>query len=855
MPKLLALLPGALSCDRVALTSCSQRKTMGLSMNWSCLGARPYRHAEERLGEGHIMASALDGMTILDLTEGPAGALATMLLCDHGARVIRVVDMHASALRRGGYLVWDRGKECVRLDLSHIEAIRLGSRSPAAAGQATSEDPADVFARLIGSADVLVEDFSPASGRQNLAQDGWLFTLNPRLIHCSITAYGKHGPLKDEPPIDDLVMARAGILSSQPGFRPGPVHVVHPLPSVGAALLAAQGIAAALLAREQTGLGRTVATSLLAGALLYHPKVSGEKLAPHVFQSNPAGSAPFYSLYECADGEWVQLGCVHEGFIQTAADIMGIQEVLDAPQYGRGRLPKTPEADRELRTIIAHAIRTKPYEVWAQIFEEADVPYARVRTTEESLDDPQVRVNAMLVELQDPEVGRTAQMGVPVQLSATPGEVKGPRLPPSDQPAHRPAEGPDVQSPSASQPSQSVPFEPPLKGIRVLEITNLIAGPTAGRLLADLGADVIKMEPLEGDISRPIGRTYFFNLNANKRSLSVNTRTSEGKEVAQRVAATADVLLANLRPHATERMGIGPDTLQQLNPRLIETHVTGFGWDGPYALRPGIDPLAQALMGLSHAQGAPGNPPVFYSQLAPTDFTAGAMGALGTILALFVRKRTGIVQRVDTNLLNGGILLSSEWFTRYQGRPTRSLADMGQYGLNAFHRLYEARDGWLYVVADTLAQRRALCQALDCEDLLREHATAPAGYHAADTPLAHALAKRFAVLPLDDSLTRLQAVGVPCAPVVSGHSELFLDDPHAAANDMVVTYQHPLLGQKRVARHYIRFGHTEVLEGRPTPLLGEHTREVLQEVGFSENAVVELHARGVVKTEEQATGR
>jgi crotonobetainyl-CoA:carnitine CoA-transferase CaiB-like acyl-CoA transferase len=795
------------------------------------------------------MASALDGMTILDLTEGAAGALATMLLCDHGARVIRVVDMQASALRRGGYRVWDRGKECIRLDLSQIERIQLDRRTPTATGQAMSEDPSYVWARLICSVDVLVEDFSPASSRQNLVHADWLSALNPRLVHCSITAYSKHGPLNDEPPIDDLVMARAGILTTQPGFRSGPVHVVHPLPSVGAALLAAQGIAAALLAREKTGLGRTVETSLLAGALLYHPKVAGEKLAPHVFQSNPAGSAPFYSLYECADGEWVQLGCVHEGFIQIAADIIGIKAVLDDPKYGRGRLPRTPEADQELRLVIAQTLRTMPSDTWARIFEEADVPYARVRTTEESMDDPQVQVNAMLVELQDPEVGRIAQMGIPIQLSATPGEIKGPRILPHDHPADIPATGANVQSTSEGQARHVAPFDLPLKGIRVLEITNLIAGPTAGRLLADLGADVIKMEPLEGDISRPIGRTYFFNLNANKRSLSVNTRTTEGKEVAQKVAATADVLLANLRPHATERMGIGPDVLHQLNPLLIETHVTGFGWDGPYALRPGIDPLAQALMGLSRAQGAPGNPPVFYSQLAPTDFTAGAMGALGTILALFVRERTGVVQRVDTNLLNGGILLSSEWFTQYQGRPTRPLADMGQYGLNAFHRLYEAWDGWLYVVADTPEARQALCRALDCEDLVGEHADAPAGYHPADTPLAHALAKRFAALPLDDSLAHLQAAGVPCAPAVSGHSQFFLDDPHAAANDMVATYQHPLLGRKRVARHYIRFGHTKVLEGRPTPLLGEHTREVLQDMGLTESAIAELYAKGVVKTE------
>jgi crotonobetainyl-CoA:carnitine CoA-transferase CaiB-like acyl-CoA transferase len=800
------------------------------------------------------MASALDGITVLDLTDGPAGALATMLLCDHGARVIRVVDIHNTVPRRGGYLVWDRGKEYLRLDLSQIGPPPQHRGSHATAGQTASEEPTAFYARLTRSADVLIEDFPPSSSHQAVVQADWLCTLNPRLVHCSITAYGKHGPLKDEPPIDDLVMARMGILATQPGFRPGPVHLVHSLPSAGAALLAAQGIVAALLAREKTGLGRTVETSLMAGALLYHPKVTGEKLAPHIFQTNPAGSAPFYSLYECADGAWVQLGCVHAGFIATAASVMGIKPVLDEPRFGGGRLARTDEADRELRAVIAQVIRTKPYNEWAGLFEEADVPFARARTTEESLDDPQVQANAMLVEVQDPEVGPMAQMGVAVQLSATPGTVKGPRMLPSHRRTAWPAEGTDARPACDRQQRREGPLAPPLQGIRVLEITNLIAGPTAGRLLADLGADVIKLEPLEGDLSRPIGRTYFFNLNANKRSLSVNTRAPQGKEVAQKVAATADVLLANLRPHATERMGIGPDALQRLNPQLIETHVTGFGWSGPYAHRPGIDPLAQALMGLSRAQGGAENPPVFHSQLAPSDFTAGAMGALGTILALFARERTGTVQRVDTNLLNGGIILSSEWFTRYAGKAPRRLADKGQYGLDAFHRLYEVSDGWLYVVAETPEQRRALCQALDGEDLLREHADIPAACHPADTPLAQALAQRFAALHLVESLARLQAAGVPCAPAVAGHSEVFLNDPHAGANDMVATYQHPVLGQMRVARHSVRFGHTAILPGRPTPLLGEHTREVLQEVGFTETAIAELHAKGVLKTEEAAAG-
>ena len=346
------------------------------------------------------MASTLDGITVLDLTQGPAGAYATMFLSDHGARVIRVVDTKDSTSRHGGYLVWDRGKECVRLDLTQIQSSTPRSLSSPADGQAALQNATATYERLVRSADVLVDDFAPASDRQAMVDFNWLSGLNARLIACSITAYGKHGPLKDEPPIDDLVMARMGIVGSQPGFRPPPVHVVHPLPSVGAALFANLGIAASLLAREKTGLGRKVETSLMAGALLYHPKVIGEHLVSRPFQTHPAGSAPFYSVYECADGSWVQLGCVHEGFIDIAAGLMGIKDVLEDPKFGRGRLPQTQEADLELREIVGNVIRTRPYAEWAKSFEASDVPFARARLTEESMDDPQVEANEMVVELQ-----------------------------------------------------------------------------------------------------------------------------------------------------------------------------------------------------------------------------------------------------------------------------------------------------------------------------------------------------------------------------------------------------------------------------------------------------------------------
>ena len=774
------------------------------------------------------MAGALQDFTVIDLTSGHAGALCSLFLSDHGARVLRVIDQDAPALRDGGFVIWDRGKECIRLELDAIG-------EPANALHPARE----AFTNLVRGADVLLEDYAPSAPRRRLVEESWLRAVNPRLVNGSITAYGHTGPWKDEPPIDDLVLARMGILGGMPGFRPPPVHVVHPLPSVGAATLAALGIAAALYARETTGWGRSVATSLMAGALLYHPKVTGEKLAPQEFQTHPSGSAPFYSVYQCADGNWVQLGCVHAGFINIAGEVMGITQTLAEPRFGAGRTPQTPAADAELRAILTQVIAQKTLSQWAALFETADVPFAPAQWTEESLDDPQVQHNNMVVTLNDPQLGPIKQMGVGLKLTQTPGAVAGPRqqptLPLNEIPADWP---PDRQAtPTATA---STPFDAPLDGTRILEITNLIAGPTTGRLLADLGADVVKFEPLTGDMSRPIGRGYFYSVNFNKRSVSVDTRTDDGKTVAQRMAAASDALVANLRPHATERMGITP----AVNPSLIETHLTGYGWTGPYSRRPGIDPMAQAFMGLERAQGGPDNPPVFPAQLAPTDFTTGAVGALGTVLGLLTRKRTGIVQRAESNLLNGGILLTSQWFSEHLAREPRPLADRNQYGLNPFHRLYSLADGWIYVAADQPQEQEALCHLFG-----QRPPTAERAPHPNETPFATALAARLEQETVADCLEKLAKARVPAAPALPADSEVFLRGEQASAAGVVADRQHPTAGLIRVAWRYITFGNTHDSAGLATPLLGEHTEAVLSEVGFGATDIKRLFAHGIVKTE------
>ena len=767
------------------------------------------------------LPTALDGITVIDLSTGLAGALASMFLADNGARVVRVAFRDEDVLRRPDiFVVYDRGKEVVRLD---------------------PDASAETLRAMFADADVVIDDLAPSSPlRTHLGIDD-LSSDHRTLVHCSITAYGADGPLKDEPADHDLVAARTGILASQPSYRGGPIHVVHPVAYVGAALLAALGICAALFRREKIGIGARVETSLMAGALLYTPKAMSEAIPVRNVLPSPQGGGPFYSVFECADGEWLQIGCIHSGFVDLASAVIGVADAIASdPSFGDGRWPATEDARRRLFDIVADKIRSRPSDEWIRELWAADVPCDLTKSAQHAMSDPQIIHDGLVHSVDDPALGSTEMMGLPIKLTQTPGRVRAPRptqsISAKDAQPRSSGEGPDPQPTRHSRESGNpgagtgTPQHLPLSGVRIMEMTNVIAGPFAGRLLADLGAEMVKLESLDGDISRPAGGAGFFSYNTNKLSVSVNTRTDEGKDVARRLAATSDAILANMRPGATDRMGLDSATLRELNPGLIESHVTAYGWDGPYSHRPGVDPIAQAITGLQHSQGGYDGPPVYLGALAPCDYTGGALGALATVLALVARERHGIAQRVNTSLLAAGALVCVDGFMRYEGMSPRPLPDSDQYGISPLRRIYRTSDGWIAVAAD-LPETRATPPWLSSSDQAE---------------------RTFTDMTVSEALETLASHAIPCAPIVHDYVTGFFSDPQADANRMAIELVHPTAGTVKLSGNLVSFDGVTTLPSRPTPLLGQHTSVVLAELGYTPGQVSELYESGVVKTEAPA---
>ena len=511
------------------------------------------------------MPGVLDGVKILDLSWGISGPVTGMLLADHGADVVKVEPPGGDPFRESpGYATWLRGRRSIELDLK-------------------DDDDRRVLHDLAGTADVVLESWSPGTAERLGADATTLLQLNPGLIVCSLSAYGDHPAHRDRPGYDALVAARLGILDEQRGHlsgaighmhgeeaflehleipagmapgapRTGPIFTYTPWLSMGSAFLATTAISAALYARTTTGRGQHVETSLLQSAI---------SLTASKWMRAEHNDAPYFrswiydrrankGFFRCSDGRWTEQWVPNPRFVLSSSE--GDRLEVD-PNTGRLRDdPDRVPPDPENIVVLAHyfepmaaAMARFPSEAWVEAAAQAGVPLQPVRTPEEALSDPALLAESAVVEVDHPEHGRLRQAGILYHLSRTPGAAGRP-VPLAGQHNHEiraEATAASFQRRPALAPPSPTSLKGPLEGVTVLDLGFAVAGPFGTQVLADLGADVIKVNGFRDPWWHAMHIAY--GCNRNKRSIGIDLKTADGQAVLHRLLVGADVVHSNMR--------------------------------------------------------------------------------------------------------------------------------------------------------------------------------------------------------------------------------------------------------------------------------------------------------------------
>ena len=678
----------------------------------------------------------LAGLRVVEIGQYVAAPFAATLFADQGAEVTKIERPGGDPYRAypAGYAAWNRGTRSLTLDLAM------------SAGRARALE-------LLDDADVVIENLRPGA----LAGLGLDLEearrRNAGLVTCSITAYGSSGPARDDPGWEPLVHARAG---AQQGLVSGdrPVWLPFPMASVAAALFAVLGIGAALVKREGTGYGQHVETSLLEGLLFLNagPVFHKAGRRPGVFRVT---RNPVLSTYPTRDGRAVQVNLSGTERWRELCRAVGMDHDGGLDFADPASLMKL--ADREwsdrLYDEVAGCFASRTADEWEQVFLDTPAAAAKCNTLSEWLAHDQVRASALLTTGDGPGAGLVAP---PIRM-----RTDGAERPPS-----RPRGGPGGT----------------LAGHRVVDLSSFWAGPLAARLLAELGADVVKVQPPGGEGAYhlvPGTPAIYMDGNRSKRGITLDLDRDDDRRRLLDIVRAADVVVENSRAGTWEKFGLEEERLRALNPDLLYARVKGFGLEGPLASRPAFDFVLQAATGMAMAQGAGAAQPVNFTA---NDYGTGLHLAAAIVLALLARSRGMYVSGVDASLMVTATVFQAEDVAQLAIDGTcRDAVGAELAGPAPWCRLYEAKDGWLVICAVTDEQRGALVRALAVDALSAESA-------------AHAVAE----LTVAGAEARLRAEGVPVA--VSLHPSAVPDDDQVRDQRLLADVSHPASG------HWVQVG-------------------------------------------------
>jgi crotonobetainyl-CoA:carnitine CoA-transferase CaiB-like acyl-CoA transferase len=803
------------------------------------------------------VSGVLSGIEVLDLTGGIGGSVATMLLADHGARVTKIESPSGDPTRRlSGARVWHRGKRSAVLDLD----------------DARDEERLHALAETV---DVLIEDLPPATLDRLGLDDDWRRARNPGLVHCTITAYGRGTRDECRPPIDALVAARtgqqwesrgveggtiarlAGVPPAVPDVdvphgvsagppRPGPLFAGVPWVGMAVAYHATLVISAALRVRARTGRGQRVHTSMLQGVLgtTQFAWQRVERPDAPSYQSWIIDSRAPRGLYRCADGRWVHQWVPLPDFIlpPSAGDELVRTADTKAPREAASRIGVEIEEIPVLLhydPLFAEAIERFSSEEWVALAADVGVPLQPLRSPEEALHDPLLLADGCVIEVDDPELGPVRQVGRVYELHACPTALPTAPVPLGANTDAVRAEADALLTSRRPLPARrAVPgagatTNPPLAGVRVLDLGVAVAGPWGTMMLSDLGADVIKVNQLHDAYWM---RSHIaMGCNRGKRSIAMNLKQPEAMELLLELVRTADIVQHNMRYDAAERLGVDYERLRAVNPALIYCHTRGFEL-GPRVGLPGNDQTGAALAGPDWLDGGldhDGYPS--WPAISLGDTGNGYLSAIAMVQALYHRDRTGVGQFVDTSIMYAHLLNASIAWDTPEGLapPPRPSLDRMALGWSPWYRLYDTADGWLCVAAVEPEQRRALVAAL--------------GVDAAPEDVTFsALEPTFADRSARDWVTRLDEAGVPAEVSNPDYVLGVFDDPELIERGWVVSQEHPVVGRMDTLGLLFDLEETPGTVQGPAFVPGQHTREILRELDRDDATIDELIARGVV---------
>ena len=738
----------------------------------------------------NLSRKPLDTLSVVDLGLGLSAALVTRMLADAGAEVRRIEPSAGDPFYElyPCYSVWRRD--------AHISKAATSAAAMAANALAT----ADLC--VVGG-----EDFPDLEWRMDVEE---LARLHPRLVILEISGYC-HGTLEAKAPaVDLLVQAYSGLVHEQYSDRPM-VHAL-PAPSYGAALQGLVGLLAALVDRERTGKGQIVRASLFEGALswLGHSWFMSERSDWSMDLVVPRDVSQL--MFRCADDKYLQFALVTANARAHVYGVLGIDDgAAGAPHGG---LPSMAKGARnfygDVDLLQSYIIGWKRADLLEKLW-ALGVAAEPVNAPGEVWDDEQVVHNGTIWR----EADGVSRVGLPFKVDFVEAAA---------QPAR------------ARKTSESAP---PLQGIRLIDFGTFAAGPHASMILADLGADVIKVESTSGDPIHNFYRPYSTS-SRGKRHLAIDMKKPQGLEVARRLCRGADIVHHNFRPGVAERLGIDAQALHRLKPSLVILETSGYGTSGPKSQRAGIDYALQALTGHEGRAAGEGNAFTCYN-LTTIDFAAGMLGAACTLVAQLHQERTGGGATVATSLLETGLFLLSELVRARDGTfaPLPKL-NYEQTGFHPAEQLYKARDSWIAIAARTEEMAQRLLAVLGLKARIdkprRDWGTAEA------LLIAGAIAQRDTAAVL----AALQSARVWSAPCRAQAKELSLRDATLRERGTVLSTQHARFGEILQVGCQFTLSRAKTCPSGETAVIGQHTRQILTELGYSDAQIAQLYADAVV---------